>query len=145
MTIDFVYRFCDDIEAMRAFYTETIGLTESIFTNEKEYAFIGYKMSGFTLYIVRGDTVKPEKRGWTKQPGYDGGTIESTSYTIKVPEAEYRDVLNRLRAANSESFSDKPLWSYDEYWSYIVKDPMGVTIEVYMKPKEKPESRNWLE
>ncbi|MHA2143010.1 MAG: VOC family protein [Candidatus Thorarchaeota archaeon] len=145
INIDFVYRFCDDIKAMRSFYTDLIGLTETIYTNEEEYAFIGYKGGGFTLYIVRGDTVKPEKIGWTKQPGYDGGTIETTSYTINVPEDEFRAVLKRLRDADVEAFSDKPRWSYDEYWSYIVKDPMGVTIEVYMKPGQKSESNEWVD
>ncbi|MFX1367780.1 MAG: VOC family protein [Promethearchaeota archaeon] len=143
LTLDFVYRFCHDIDAMREFYTDFVGLEETVHANEEGYAFIGYKCGSLTMYFLRGETVKPEKAGWTKQLGYSSGSVERTSYSIGMSERKFRYAVKRLRKANVEAFSDVPLWLHDEYWSYIVQDPMGVTIEIHTKPIEKPPNGQW--
>lgn len=145
ITIDYVYRWSDDLEEMRRFYTELIGLQEISNSVEEEHGYVAYKCVGFTLYILRGKEVRPEMSGWTKQIGREGGTIERTSYTIRVPESAFRDTVTRLRKAGVQSLHEMPKWFHNEYWSYIVQDPMGATIEVYMKPSEKPEEKEWMD
>ena len=143
LSINYIYRWCDDLSAMRNFYTRLIGLDEGVFTDTEEYGFIEYKSNDLRMFILRGTEIEPQEPGWAKQPGYLKGDLERTSYTIKVPETKYVDVVRRLQEANVKSFQEKPTWLQDEYWSYIVQDPMGVTIEVYMQPSEKPDDKTW--
>ena len=143
LSINYIYRWCDDLSTMRNFYTRLIGLDEGVFTDTKEYGFIEYISNDLRMYILRGTEIEPQDAGWAKQPGYLKGDLERTSYTIKVPEAKYADVVRRLQEANVKSFQEKPTWLQDEYWSYIVQDPMGVTVELYMQPSRKPDDKVW--
>ena len=143
LSINYIYRWCNDLSVMRNFYTRLIGLDEGIFTDTEEYGFIEYKSNDLRMYILRGTEIEPQAPGWAKQPGYLKGDLERTSYTIKVPKAKYADVVRRLQEADVKSFQEKPTWVQDEYWSYIVQDPMGVTVELYMQPSKKPDDRVW--
>jgi hypothetical protein len=143
LSINYIYRWCNDLTTMRNFYTSLIGLDEGAFTDTEEYGFIEYISNDLRMYILRGTETEPQDAGWAKQPGYLKGDLETTSYTIKVPEIKYHGVVRRLQDANVKSFQEQPIWLHDEYWSYIVQDPMGITVELYMQPSEKPDSNEW--
>ena len=137
----FVYNFCNDLAAVRRFYTELLGLPEAAYSEEHRY--LCYQSEGFQFMFFRPDAGVPIKEGWADQPAYGGGTTFDTSWSIEIPEAAFADTVARLRAAEVELFADVPDWRVDSYWGLTVKDPMGNTVEVYSAPKERPASTTW--
>lgn len=139
--VRFVYNFCNDLAAMRRFYTGLLGLDEAGYSEDHRY--LAYRSEGFQLMFFRPDAEVPVKKGWADQPTYEGGSEYVTSWSVEVPEEEFAAAVERLRAAGVESFAAEPDWRVDSYWGFTVKDPMGNTVEVYAPPKGRPASTSW--
>lgn len=141
VNIRFVYNFCNDLAAMRRFYTDLLGLAEAAYSEEHRY--LCYRSEGFQFMFFRPDADVPPAEGWADQPAYDGGTTFVTSWSVEVPKEEFAATVARLREAGVECFAEEPDWRVDSYWGFTVKDPMGNTVEVYAAPEERPASTTW--
>ena len=141
--LGFIYNHCNDIEAMRKFYSELIGLKEAGYHDDENWGYLCYKTGGLELMFFRTEEKIRIQEQWAVQPGWEGGTFEGTSWSILIPEEKFTEVVKRLKSAGTKAFGDKPMWLQDCYWGFPVMDPMGNTVEVYMTPKEKPESTDW--
>jgi catechol 2,3-dioxygenase-like lactoylglutathione lyase family enzyme len=139
--VRFVYTFCNDLAAMRRFYTDLLGLDEAGYSEDHRY--LCYQCEGFQLMFFRPHAEVPVKEGWADQPAYDGGSEYVASWSVEVPAEELAATVERLRAAGVESFAAEPDWRVNSYWGFTVKDPMGNTVEVYATPKERPASTTW--
>ena len=87
INVRFVYNFCNDLGAMRRFYTELLGLDEAAYSEEHRY--LCYQSEGFQFMFFRPDAEVPLRDGWADQPAYAGGTTFDTSWSIEIPEEEF--------------------------------------------------------
>lgn len=138
--IGFVYMMCNEIEAIRYFYTDLLGFKE---LGHKEGAYVMYVSQGLQVIWFRAYEPAPVLSDFAMQPGWQGGKLEVTSFSLQVPPAAFAATVERLRAAGVPAFAPLPEWRQDSYWGYPVLDPMGNTIEVYSTPAEKPDSTEW--
>ncbi len=143
VTFRFVYNHCNDLLAMRRFYTDLLGMTELGFN--LEWNWLGYQCEGFQLMFFGAEKNLSVPTEFTDQPGYEGGDWEGISWSIEVPEARFAETVRRLQEADVPCFSDQAQLRLESYWGFSVLDPMGVTVEVFCYPKEKPESPEWTE
>jgi len=141
--IKFIFNHCNDVKAMRRFYGELIGLKETAFN--EEWGYLCFRTGGLDFMYFQSTEPVPVVREFASQPGYEGGTLSMVSWAIEVPEPDFAAAVKRLKDAGVTSFNDKPDWRQDSYWGYSVLDPMGMTVEVYVSPTEKPENKEWIE
>jgi catechol 2,3-dioxygenase-like lactoylglutathione lyase family enzyme len=148
LNLRFLYAFCNDVAAMRRFYTELLGMSEGNFMDSEQWGWLTCRSEGLELMFFRLDGKTPVAQGWAWQPG---GTVEDAvprmSFSVQVPWPQYADTVKRLRNGAVRTQSEHPVWRQQSYWGWTVADPMGNTIEVYSTPPEKPagENPNWDE
>ncbi|MHC4930741.1 MAG: VOC family protein [Planctomycetota bacterium] len=141
LNIRFVYGICNDVAAMRAFYSDLLGMEELQFMDEEPFGFLVYQSEGFQLMFFRsmhGELPVPEE--WSWQPGDGAGDGAALSWSLLVPEEEFRELTGRVKESACPKQTDQPTWRQDSYWGWTVKDPMGNTVELYTVPAERPES-----
>lgn len=148
ISVKFIYSLCNDIEAMRHFYTDLLGMKEIAFYNDEEqkFGYLSYLCAGgleFDFFYIGKEA--PIHKEWAWQPGYEGGTLPVPSWSVNVPEEDFPEVVKKLKEDGVKSFQENPYWCLDSYWAFPVADPQGNTVEVYSIPKEKPESTEWSE
>lgn len=139
LNIRFLYHYCNDIAAMRAFYTDALGMQETGHMDDEGFGWLCYDCEGLQLMFFRWDAPLPTAEGFAAQPGDGGGESSRASVSIEVPEEDFAAVYARLQTAGAVAMTDAPTWRQDSYWGWTVNDPMGNTIELYYSPKEKPE------
>lgn len=144
-SVKFVYFHCNDIDAMRGFYTDLLGMDEASYRNDDEYAWLVYNCGSFQFMVFPADAEVPKLDGWGAQPGWPGGKLSTTSWSVEVSEEQYAATVARLQEADVPLYSEQPMWCQDCYWSFPVRDPMGNTVEVYTMLAERPESTVWPE
>lgn len=138
--VRFLHALCNDIDAIRSFYSERLGMAESSYRNDAEWGWVVYRSEGVQLMFHRwtGSTPAPVATGWSWQPGDDQGDAPTMSFGLEIPADGYADVVARLTAAGDAAMTAVPTWRQDSYWGWTVKDPMGHTVEVYCVVKERP-------
>ncbi|HEX9746215.1 MAG TPA: VOC family protein [bacterium] len=144
VNIRYLFAMATDIDAMRHFCTDLIGMLEKSYMNDENFGWLCYQCDGFQLMFFRAndENTKP-LNDWTWQPGYGGGPLEGVSWAINYPEEEFRAAVKRMIGDDVRALFEEPQWFQDSYWSFPVMDPMGNTIELYYTPKDKPESPEW--
>lgn len=140
--VNFVFAYCHDVDAMRSFYTDLLGLSEMSYCNDDEWQCLIYKCGSLELEFFADPNYTPPS-GWARQPGWSGGTSPVTSWSATVPLEQYHSVVTRLKAAGVECFAADPVWRYNSYWSFPVKDPAGNTVELCGIPQQRPEAPEW--
>ncbi len=145
INIRFIYNMCNDLEAMRHFYTDLVGLEQGSFRNDEEWGWLVYRSEGFEMMFFRASEKLTLHEKWASQPGYEGGTLEVTSWSIHIPENVFAEVVSRLTSAGVKSLNKKPDWRQDCYWGFTCMDPMGNTVELYTEPAERPASTEWVD
>ncbi|MCX6645250.1 MAG: VOC family protein [bacterium] len=143
VNIRFLFAMCNDIPAMRKFYSDLLGMQEVSYMNDEGFGWLCYQCEGFQFMFFRTHGRIPLIENWTWQPGYEGGGFDALSWAVEIPETEFADYYRRLKDAGVKAFSEKPEWRQGSYWGYSVMDPMGNTVEVYTSPKVKPDSDEW--
>ncbi len=148
ISVKFVYSLCSDIEAMRHFYTDLLGMKEIAFYNDEEqkFGYLSYLCVGgleFDFFYI-GKEVPPHTE-WAWQPGYEGGSLPVASWSVQIPEEDFPAVVKRLKEGGVKAFKENPYWCLDSYWAFPVADPQGNTVEVYTLPSKKPSSTEWSE
>ena len=142
-TFCFLFLVCNDVAAMRAFYVGLLGLEEAAFMDTPQLGWLSVRCAPMEVMWFRADAALPVPQAFTCQPGWAGGTLETASWAVAVPEDRFADVHRALAASGARMFRPVPDWRQDSYWGLSVLDPMGVTVEVYTTPKEKPASTDW--
>jgi hypothetical protein len=83
--IKYFYVYCNDIEAMRVFYSELLGMEEVAFNNDDKGAWLVYDCGGVELDIFPADGEIEVKQDWGAQPGWPGGMHYRPSWSVSVP------------------------------------------------------------
>lgn len=143
--ISYVFNITNDINATREFYVELLGMEEQAFMDSPEFGWLALKGDKFQMMWFRSEPGKPMPvlDKFTCQPGWMGGEIDATSWAVQIPEADFAATVGRLTEAGVRFFKPEPEWRQDSYWGVSVMDPMGITVEVYTTPAERPESTEW--
>lgn len=132
-----VFWFCNDVVPMRHFYTDLIGLEETYFKSDNEAGWLSYQSSSLAVVFIRAEETLPVQAEWTKQPSYNDGKLVLPSWVIQVDYADFDAVVARLNAAEDvpclETTPREPQQGHKAFW---VRDPMGVTIEIYASKGE---------
>ena len=134
-----VYLSAEDLDAMRWFYGALLALEEVYFSAEEQLLAFDCDGLQFTIY---GADVEPSAAGWATQPGWVGGTEPAISWSVELPEEEFRPAVERLTRAGIVALHDAPVWV--GYWSFPVRDPMGNTVEVTWPEPSDDDDRTWL-
>ncbi|MBN2083154.1 VOC family protein [bacterium] len=143
--VRFFYLLCNDVEAMRGFYTDLLGMQETNYMNEPEMGWLCYAFGDIEFMFFRAENTLPVPDKYASQPGWPGGELEVPSWSVLIPEEDFAATVQALINAGVPTFAAKPMFCLDNYWSFPVLDPMGNTVEVYTIPKVKPENGEWPE
>jgi catechol 2,3-dioxygenase-like lactoylglutathione lyase family enzyme len=141
--IRFLFNVCNDVEAMRHFYVGLLGMEQAAFMNEEQFGWLALQCDGFQAMWFRGDESLPVPTEFACQPGWPGGTLETTSWGVFIPEERFAAVYEALRDAGVTLFEPVPAWRQDCYWGLSALDPVGSTVEVYTNPAERPAETTW--
>ena len=128
--IDTIFRYCNDVDAMRHFYTELVGLEETYYRNDEEHGWLTYQIGKTQLVFTRSESIQTIETAWAKSPAYAGGTTEISSWVISLTHNNYESVIERLKASNAAIY-DGALDSPELL--LIAQDPMGMTLEFWLK------------
>jgi hypothetical protein len=124
-TVRFLYTYCNDLEAMRRFYVDLLGLTHTSAENGRQGGFVEVDCGGFRLTFMQSSYPRPVQQALSKLPGVAGGSAEQVLCSVEYDADEYQGVVARLCAAGvavARTAAD---------WNCPVLDPMGNTVEVY--------------
>ena len=138
--VKFVYLFCDDLQAMRHFYTEILGLHE-IYYAEHPDRTVAYDCDELQFTIIFDPKAEPVTQGWAWQPGWREGMQPTISWSVCLTKDGYSSAIKKFKAHSVESYYQNPQWL--NYWSYPVKDPMGNTVEIVLNLDQEPENTVW--
>lgn len=147
--VRFLYAFCNDVNAMRRFYTELLAMKEGTFLDTENWAWVTYKSEGFEIMFFRWDHPLPVEERWAWQPGE--AKVESVpliSFSLHYAWPQFMEAVKRLQQGAVRAQTEKPTWRQGSYWGWTIADPMGHTIEVYSTPPKPPkegETPEWVD
>ena len=124
-SVRFLYLYCSDLVVVRHFYTDLLQLKETFFTEGKALA---YSCDHLQFTVFQTDQKLPIIEDWAMQPGWEGGTQPSVSWSVECDEEAFKTAYTRLKQEGVTSVHDAPKWV--GYWSYPVRDPIGHTVEL---------------
>ena len=136
--VKFIYLFCNDLAAMRHFYTNLLGLHEIYFSDGQSVA---YDCDGLQFTIMFDPDVKAASNGWGWQPGWQEGQNRVVSWSVVLVDEVFKTAVTKLTLSGIDAFYDKPQWK--GYWSFPVKDPMGNTTEIVWPLQPEPTNKVW--
>lgn len=127
----FLYTRSRDLPASRRFYRDLLGL-ELIWDEPDSLAFaLGTQVQ---LAIDLCPEAEPAA-AWSAQPGWVYGleldpvpARQPASWSIALAPQDFRAAVRRLQQAGVTALRSEPFWV--GYWSYVVQDPMGQTVEL---------------
>jgi catechol 2,3-dioxygenase-like lactoylglutathione lyase family enzyme len=127
----FTYLFCTDLNKMKHFYRNILGLN-LIWEDEEAIAF---KIGDHQLAIFSHKDFVPLKSQFSIQPGWEGGSLPATSWSLECDPEDFLTIYQAVREDQTiRSWSPKPTWV--GYWSFPLLDPMNHTIEITCPEKE---------
>jgi catechol 2,3-dioxygenase-like lactoylglutathione lyase family enzyme len=122
--LGFTYIFTDNIEKMKWFYGELLGL-ELIWDEDEDIAF---KIADHQLSIQYHKDFRKPAPDYAIQPGWQGGRAPRTSWSIDFDAVSFKETVSLMLNQEIKSFFNEPQWK--GYWSFPVLDPMNNTIEI---------------
>lgn len=143
VNLKFVYNVCNDVAAIKRFYGDLLGMKIASFMDKPEFGWVNIASEGFEFMFFRAEGKYIEPTEFAGQPGDGGGPRQATSWSVAIPEEDFRATFERLRQAGIKAMTKTPTWRQDSYWGYTVLDPAGNTVEVYCSVKAKPASTEW--
>jgi len=135
--VKFLYLFCDDLQAMRHFYSYLLGLNE-IYYSEEPDGTVAYDCDGLQFTIIFNAAAQKAPSGWGWQPGWQTGNRPIISWSIVLTEGAFQTAVQNLKGAGVNAFYEAPQWQ--NYWSFPVKDPMGNTVEIVLTSEKEPKN-----
>lgn len=143
----FVYNYCNDVNAIRQFYGELLGMEEVSFKNEDDshWNWVIYKSGEVQFLFFQLDQPAPTVDGWAMLPGPgQGDLLPTASYSVTgLDEAKFKQVYQSSKEMKIKANPEVPTWRQDSYWGLTLKDPSGRTIEVCWEPQGKPSETTW--
>ncbi|HEX9744245.1 MAG TPA: VOC family protein [bacterium] len=133
--IEFLFATCNDVDEMRHFYTDIVGMEELSYMNEEDWGWLVYQCEGLQFMIFRAEEEVPVIDEFTWQPGPGGGPRFGVSWSIEVPDYSFDRIVETLMGEGIESLAGGPEWLRESYWGITVLDPMGNTVEIYYTPE----------
>ncbi|WP_168211885.1 VOC family protein [Ruania zhangjianzhongii] len=132
MTCDFfLYARSTDLAAARHFYTDLLAL-EQIWD---EADSIAYTIGSTVQFSIGLELGAPAPSEWSFQPGWVYGLDVDpaprhapASWSIRLDAEHFAAAVARLQTAGVEALQPEPFWV--GYWSFVVRDPMGYTVEL---------------
>jgi len=126
-----LFSYCNDVAKMRQFYVDLLGLNETYYDADK--GWLTCDSGQLNLVFIRANTPITEHRAWAKQPGYKDGTLEVPSWVITVPHDKFDQIVETATHSDSmiPCYQDTPSEPRPGHHSFWVRDPMGVTVEIY--------------
>ncbi len=122
--LGFTYIHCNDLQKMKDFYSEVLGL-DCIWEDDESLA---YQIGDHQLSIrVHKDMPTPEKE-FAIQEGWTGGTSFRPSWSIECDQDSFKSIARRANEKAVESYYPEHKWV--GYWSLPLLDPMNNTIEI---------------
>ena len=121
-----LFELCNDVREMRAFYSDGVGLTETVFDAER--GWLTYQAGSLQIVFTE-PTSSPVAplTNWSRSPGWDGGTVDAPSWVFEVgPEA-----FDRLLGRFPEPSTQRRTSEDGSLRELFVMDPMGRTVEIY--------------
>jgi catechol 2,3-dioxygenase-like lactoylglutathione lyase family enzyme len=141
LSLRFLYLPCRDLEVMRSFYTDLVGLPEVFYAPGPDGG-LAYVCDRLQLTFSLAPDAVPNAAGWHRQPGWAGGTVSGASWSIVADdEAAFRAAVARLTEAGVPRHAPLPRW--EGYWSFPVQDPMGNTVEITLPVEGEVRSTRW--
>lgn len=126
----FSYEYCTDIAATREFYGRLVGL-DQIWDEPDDIAF---RHGCVQVSFRRIDTLD-RTDVWAFQPGWSHGQLPEApatepvrSISIALLPSGFRSAVTRLTTAGVRMLRPEPFWV--GYWSFVVHDPDGLTVEL---------------
>ena len=119
---------CNDIDAMRAFYTDLLGLPESYYRNSEQHRCLAYQIQGTELVFMPAPEELSFQTDWARQAGYAGSESTAKSWLFTMSYADFETLSNRIRKSAIPVY-DNPE-ECDVSQQLFIKDPMGMTIEL---------------
>jgi catechol 2,3-dioxygenase-like lactoylglutathione lyase family enzyme len=124
-----LFSWCNDVAAMRGFYSDVLGLKETYF--DAGPGWLTYEVGGVQLVFMRSTAPEPVESGWARQPGWRDGTVDAASTVLQFAPADFDLVVARAKAKGADSFRAEPVSPAKGARQFFLRDPMGRTIEVY--------------
>lgn len=125
-----IFRWCNDVDAMRHFYSHCLQLQETFYQNDVEHGWLTYQLGDIQLVFSRADETLPQTAVFAQNPAYQGGEALETSWAIQLAAPMFDIAVQRLQAAHTPAYSP-PFSNRPHHLQYIVRDPMGMTVEIY--------------
>lgn len=126
MNLNTNFDWCNDIAAMREFYTDILGLKETFYN--AEHGWLTYQVGPTMLAFMTAPEPVSVASEWAVTPTIGMGTAHVTSWVIELSVDEFQSRLDRIRAAGivmhllPDSLQARVMF---------VRDPMGKTIELF--------------
>ena len=127
----FLYTGSNDIAASRHFYSDLIGLDQ--IWDEGDH--IAYRIVGGVQFSISYDSSSTVSKEWSFQPGWVFGSGSEArprstraSWSIPLSPEWFASTVARMQEAEVDALRPDPFWV--GYWSYVVRDPMGQTVEL---------------
>ena len=127
MKIDHFAIWCDDIEAMRSFYTKYFACTsnQKYYNPTKKYTsyFLSFQGSDCRIELMNRPDIAPP----TTMRGFTTGIAH---FDIEVGNEAMVDVLTERLRSDGHTVASKPRRTGDGYYESAVLDPEGNYIEI---------------
>ena len=122
--LGFTYIHCNDLDKMKSFYSDVLGLN-CIWENEESLA---YQIGDHQLSIRMQPGMKTPEQAFALQEGWAGGTSVRPSWSLECDKESFSDIVKRAIEKEIPSYFPAPKWV--GYWSFPILDPMKNTIEI---------------
>lgn len=120
----FTYLVCNDLHAMKSFYSEILRL-EQIW---EDATALAYRIGDHQLSVLLDERVVRPEPDFAVQPGWSGGTAPRTSWSLECDAPDFVQIVAAAKAAGVATYRSEPSWV--GYWSFPLLDPMHNTLEV---------------
>lgn len=127
-----VFEWCNDIAAMRRFYTDAVGLAEMHARDEPEVGVVVYQAGDTQIVITRSSEPKPVLSQWTQTWGFDEGVLQEPAWVIEVEWGSFFHIVDRVRGLGLPIQGD--VRDDEKLRQLLVRDPMGRTVSVDAYP-----------
>ena len=127
----------NDIDEMRHFYSELIGLNEYAYHLNENFGMLAYDCGGFYFAFVQAFQELPVESEISHSPSYGPKPYYGTSFSIEVDKVRFDEIVGKMKDEGVKSATDEPETSYHGEIVYRALDPMGYTVEIYYVPEEE--------
>jgi len=105
----------------------------------EKYRHLVYQLAENINLVLMESKEASKLDGWSRGPVFRDGNMFDISWTLREEDLEvYIKTVKRISSSNSPKFYKEPQWV--GYWSFIVKDPMGYTLDLYYEYSNKPDT-----